>query len=82
MVNEFPSTACVGIDGSSGCGFGRVGVELQELMQNLALRTATGFTQDTNIQHLSNPVQIVSTPSPPPHHNRHTFDHKHTQHIT
>ena len=31
MVNEFPSTACVGIDVGSGCGFGRVGGELQEL---------------------------------------------------
>ena len=31
MVNEFPSTACVGIDAGSGCGFGRVGRELQEL---------------------------------------------------
>ena len=29
MVNEFPSTACVGID--VGCSFGRVGGELQEL---------------------------------------------------
>ena len=25
MVNEFPSTACVGIDGVSGCGFGNSG---------------------------------------------------------
>ena len=31
MVNELPSTACVGIDVGSGCGFGRVGGELQEL---------------------------------------------------
>ena len=31
MVNEFPSTACVGIDVGSGCGFGRVNGELQEL---------------------------------------------------
>ena len=31
MVNEFPSTACVGIDGDSSCGFGRVVGELQEL---------------------------------------------------
>ena len=31
MVNEFPSTACVGIDVGSGCGFGRVGEELQEM---------------------------------------------------
>ena len=29
MVNEFPSTACVGISG--GCSFGRVSGELQEL---------------------------------------------------
>ena len=29
MVNEFSSTACVGIGG--GCSFGRVGGELQEL---------------------------------------------------
>ena len=29
MVNEFPSTACVGIGG--GCSFGRVGGELKEL---------------------------------------------------
>ena len=28
MVNKFPSTACVGIDVGSGCGFGSVGVEL------------------------------------------------------
>ena len=28
-MNEFPSTACVGIGG--GCSFGRVGGELQEL---------------------------------------------------
>ena len=25
MVNEFPSTGCVGIDGRSGYGFGKVG---------------------------------------------------------
>ena len=31
MVNEFTSTACVGIDFGSGCGFGRVGGELREL---------------------------------------------------
>ena len=29
MVNEFPSTACVEIDVGNGCGFGKVGVELQ-----------------------------------------------------
>ena len=29
MVNEFPSTACVGI--GSGCSLGRVGGDLQEL---------------------------------------------------
>ena len=28
MVNEFPSTACVGIVGGNGCDFGRVGGEL------------------------------------------------------
>ena len=31
VVNELPSTACVGIDVGSGCGFGRVGGELKEL---------------------------------------------------
>ena len=31
MVKEFPSTACVGIDGGSCCGFARVGAELHEL---------------------------------------------------
>ena len=31
MVKEFLSTACVGIDVGSGCGFGRVGGELKEL---------------------------------------------------
>ena len=29
MVTEFPSTACVGIDVGSGCGFGRVGGKLE-----------------------------------------------------
>ena len=29
MVNEFPSTACAGIDVGSGCGFGRVGGDSQ-----------------------------------------------------
>ena len=38
MVNEFPSTACVGNDGGSGCGFGRVGVELQELHTHSLIR--------------------------------------------
>ena len=31
MVNEFPSTSCVGIDVGSGCRFVRVGGELKEL---------------------------------------------------
>ena len=34
MVKEFPSTACVGIDGGSGCGVGRVGGELQNPVLN------------------------------------------------
>ena len=38
MVIEFPSTACVGIDGGSGCGFGRVGGELQELHTQSLIR--------------------------------------------
>ena len=36
MVNEFPSTACVGIGGSSS--FGRVGRELQELQTQYLIR--------------------------------------------
>ena len=36
MVNEFPSTACVGI--GSGCSFGRVGGELQELHTQSLIR--------------------------------------------
>ena len=31
MVKGFPSIACIGLDGGSGCGVGRVGGELQEL---------------------------------------------------
>ena len=38
MVNEFPSTACVGIDVGSGCGFGGVGGELQELHSQSSIR--------------------------------------------
>ena len=38
MVNEFPSTACVGIDVGSGCGFARVGGELQELHTQSLIR--------------------------------------------
>ena len=38
MVNEFPSTACVGIDVGSGCGFGRVGRELQDLHTQFLIR--------------------------------------------
>ena len=38
MVNEFPSTACVGIDIGSGCSFGRVGRELQELHTQSLIR--------------------------------------------
>ena len=38
MVNEFPSIACVGIDVGSGCGFGRVGGELQELHTQFLIR--------------------------------------------
>ena len=38
MVNEFPSTACVGIDVGSGCGFGRVGGEQQELHTQSLIR--------------------------------------------
>ena len=38
MVNEFPSTACVGIDVGSGCGFGRVAGELQELHTQSLIR--------------------------------------------
>ena len=30
MVNELPSTVCLGIDGGSGCGFHKVEGELQE----------------------------------------------------
>ena len=44
MVNEFSSTACVGIDGGSGCGFGRVDGELQVLNSYVlccVLRTRT-----------------------------------------
>ena len=36
MVNEFPSTACVGI--GNGCSFGRVGGELQELKTQSLIR--------------------------------------------
>ena len=36
MVNEFPSTACVGI--GSGCSFGRVGGVLQELKTQSLIR--------------------------------------------
>ena len=36
MVNEFSSTACVGIGG--GCSFGRVGEELQELHTQSLIR--------------------------------------------
>ena len=36
MVNEFSSTACVGIGG--GCSFGRVGGELQELQTQSLIR--------------------------------------------
>ena len=36
MVNEFPSTACVGIGGV--CSFGRVGGELQELKTQSLIR--------------------------------------------
>ena len=36
LVNEFSSTACVGIGG--GCSFGRVGGELQELQTQSLIR--------------------------------------------
>ena len=42
MVNEFPSTACVGIDGGSGCGVGRVGGKLQELHAQSLIRRYHG----------------------------------------
>ena len=38
MVNEFPSTASVGIDVGSGCGFGRVDGELEELHTQSLIR--------------------------------------------
>ena len=38
MVNEFPSTAWVGIYVGSGCGFGRVCGELQELHTQSLIR--------------------------------------------
>ena len=38
MVNELPLTACVGIDVGSGCSFGRVGGELQELHTQSLIR--------------------------------------------
>ena len=36
MVNEFSSTACIGIGG--GCSFGRMGGELQELKTQSLIR--------------------------------------------
>ena len=38
MVNEFPSTACVGIDVGSGCDIGSMGGELQELYTQSLIR--------------------------------------------
>ena len=38
MVYEFPSTDCVGIDFGSGCDFGIVGGELQELHTQSLIR--------------------------------------------
>ena len=38
MVKEFPSTACIVIDVGSGCGFVRVGGELQELHTQSLIR--------------------------------------------
>ena len=38
IVNECPSTACVGINGGSRCGFGRVGGELQGLYTQSLIR--------------------------------------------
>ena len=44
MVNEFPSTACDGIDVGSGCGFGRVAYPVLNLpvlccvLKNISLR--------------------------------------------
>ena len=38
MVNEFPSTACVGIDVGSCCGFSTVVGELQELHTQSLIR--------------------------------------------
>ena len=44
MVKGFSSTACVGIDGGSVCGVGRVGGELQELhAQSLIIDTPLRF---------------------------------------
>ena len=38
MVNEFPSTACVGVDVGIGCCFGRVGGQLHQLHTQSLIR--------------------------------------------
>ena len=61
-----------------------------QVMQNAALRTATGCTQDTNIQHLHDEtlkLPFTSTYSSTPHntnrkHNIHHIPYTNTQHIS
>ena len=60
-----------------------------QVMQNAALRTATGCTQDTNIQHLHDETHspYTSTYSSTPHntnrkHNIHHIPYTNTQHTS
>ena len=58
-----------------------------QVMQNAALRTATGCTQDTNIQHMHDETLTLPTYSSTPHntnikHNIHHIPYTNTQHTS